>query len=60
MKKYRIIYEFKSSKFGFQNSITVFNINPEFALKQASEEVSKCYGSKMLRRFEFKQPIEIN
>jgi hypothetical protein len=53
---YTVIYEFKHSKMGFQNSITVCALNPEMALNNAKSEVSGCYGLKMLPRFAFKEP----
>jgi hypothetical protein len=51
MNKYRFTYQFHSSKFGFQNSITIENINEDFAKKQAMREIELCYGSKMVKRF---------
>jgi len=51
MKKYRCTYQFNHSKFGFQNSITVENINSDFAKDQALKEIEMCYGSKMMKRF---------
>lgn len=53
-KKYRIIYTFNNSKFGFQNSVTVISLNVDMALKDAEKQVSEVYGSKMLKRFSFK------
>ncbi len=53
-KKYRIIYTFNHSKMGFNNSITVIALNVDHAIENAKDEVSKCYGTKMLQRFSFK------
>lgn len=54
MKKYTVIYTFKHSKMGFNNSITIEALNKEQALEKAIAEVSQCYGSGMLKRFSFK------
>lgn len=54
MKKYRIIYTFNHSTMGFQNSVTVFNINVDYAIEQAKFEVEKTFGKKMIQRFSFK------
>lgn len=53
-KFYRVIYEFRHSKMGFQNSITTTGLSPEHALQNARNDVSGAYGSKMLSRFTFK------
>ena len=53
-KKVTIIYNFKDSKMGFSNEITVTAINDEQAIDKAKDEVSGCYGSSMLKRFSFK------
>ena len=54
LKKYRIIYTFRHSKMGFQNSITVLAFNVDAAIDEAKKQVSEVYGSAMLPRFEFK------
>lgn len=56
MKNYIIIYEFKHSKFGFQNQITVSAGSEEEAKKKASDECVKTYGKKQIKRFSFKVP----
>lgn len=53
-KKYRIIYTFNNSKFGFNNSVTVTALNVDLALIDAKKQVSEVYGSKMFNRFTFK------
>ncbi len=53
-KKYRIIYSFNHSRMGFNNSITVIALNVDQALQDATKQVSKVYGSDMLKRFTFK------
>jgi len=58
-KLFRVVYNFKHSKMGFQNSITVTALNLEDATKQAKDAVSECYGSKMLPRFTFNQPVAL-
>lgn len=55
-KIYRVVYTFKHSKMGFNNSITVEALNPEHAKENAKQQVSECYGSKMLSRFSFNEP----
>ena len=55
-KLYRVVYTFKHSKMGFNNSISVEALNPEHAKENAKREVSQCYGSKMLPRFVFSEP----
>lgn len=54
MKKYRIIYSFHHSKMGFNNSITVYALNVDEAIKDAVKQVQEVYGSKMINRFTFK------
>ncbi len=54
LKKYRILYSFKHSKMGFNNSVTVTAFNVDEAIKKVKEDVSGVYGSAMLPRFEFK------
>lgn len=54
---YTVVYFFKHSKMGFSNSVTVNAISLEDATKKATEAVSGCYGSGMLKRFSFNQPI---
>lgn len=53
-KSYTVIYTFKHSKMGFNNSITLDAINEDTAIEKAKHEVSMCYGSGMLKRFSFK------
>jgi len=44
---------------GFQNSVTIFALTLDQAMKDAEKAVSEVYGSKMLNRFTFKpDPIE--
>lgn len=59
MKKYRVIYTFNHSTHGFQNSVTVDAITPTKAAEIASNEVVNVYGSKMLKRFTFKEPVQL-
>jgi hypothetical protein len=54
LQKLTIVYTFKHSKMGFQNSITVEALNYEQAIEKARKEISDCYGSDMLKRFLFK------
>lgn len=54
IQKFTVVYQFRHSKMGFQNSVTVEAINKEQALEKAKQEVSQCYGSAMLKRFTFK------
>jgi hypothetical protein len=54
MKYIKVIYEFRHSKMGFQNQITVDALNEEHAIENAKKAVSEAYGSKMLKRFTFK------
>lgn len=49
--RYRVTYQFHSSKFGFQNSITVISLTEDMARDNAMNEISLCYGSKMAKRF---------
>lgn len=56
-KIFRVIYEFRHSKMGFQNSVTVESLNEQQAIEQAKREVSQVYGSKMLPRFIFPSVI---
>ena len=53
IKKVTVIYTFKHSRMGFNNSITVEAISDEHAIDNARREVSGAYGSKMLNRFTF-------
>lgn len=53
---YTVVYQFRHSSMGFQNSITVEALNAEEATNKATIAVSECYGSKMLKRFTFKEP----
>ncbi len=53
MKKYRVIYTFKHSKMGFNNSITVEGISPDHAIEIARNEVQMTYGKGMINRFTF-------
>lgn len=50
---YRVLYNFKHSRMGFQNSITECALSEEHAIQNAKNSVSGCYGSKMLPRFTF-------
>lgn len=54
LPKFTIVYSFNHSKMGFNNSITVEAMNHEQAIEKAKNEVSMCYGSKMLKKFSFK------
>jgi hypothetical protein len=56
-KHFRVVYNFKHSKMGFQNSITVTALTQDDATNLAKTAVSECYGSKMLPRFTFNQPV---
>ena len=56
MKKHVIVYQFNSSKFGFQNQITVEANNTEQAILKAKNECSQCYGNRMINRFSFQNP----
>lgn len=53
-KSYRIIYSFNHCKMGFNNSITIIALNVDDAIKDAKNQISEVYGSKMLQRFSFK------
>ena len=53
---YTVVYQFRHSSMGFQNSITVEALNAKEATIKASAAVAECYGSKMLKRFSFKEP----
>jgi len=53
-KRIPILYNFRHSKMGFQNQVTVTARNNEEAIEAAKREVSEVYGSKMLPRFTFK------
>jgi hypothetical protein len=57
LKKYRIIYSFNHSIFGFNNSITVKAYNVDDAIKEAKEGVLGAYGTKMIDRFTFKLDV---
>ncbi len=59
-KKYRILYTFNHSKMGFQNSITIINLNVDLAIEEAKKQVSEVYGSDMLKRFSFKPDPTLN
>ena len=52
-KRFTVTYNFKHSKMGFQNQITVEALSEADAIKLAQTAVSECYGSKMLNRFTF-------
>ncbi len=52
--KFQVLYNFRHSCMGFQNSITVEAINEQQAIEKARKEVSMCYGSGMLKNFTFK------
>ncbi len=54
LRRVKVIYEFRHSKMGFQNQVTVDAISDNHAIENASREVSEVYGSKMLPRFTFK------
>jgi len=56
-REYTIIYFFNDSRMGFSNSITVCSVNEEEATKTAINAISSYYGSKMLKRFSFNQPV---
>ncbi len=60
MKKITVVYEFKHSKMGFQNSITVDANDNESAIEKAKEAVSEVYGSDMLKKFSFNVPAKMN
>jgi hypothetical protein len=45
---------------GFQNSITHFALSEDHALVYAMEEVQKCYGKRMFKRFTFKIDYSFN
>jgi len=53
MKSYRIIYSFKHSRMGFQNSLTVYALNIDAAIEDVKRQVAEVYGSAMLKRFTF-------
>jgi len=55
IKNFRVLYEFNNSKFGFTNSVTVECCTPEQAKEKAIHEISCCYGSKMLNKFDIKK-----
>lgn len=59
-KKYRIIYTFKNSKFGFQNSITIIALNLDDTIKDALKQVEDVYGNKMIKRFSFVTDATLN
>ena len=50
----KVIYEFRHSKMGFQNQITIEARTPEEAIEGAKREIAQCYGSKMSPRFTYK------
>ena len=54
---YRVEYFFNHSRMGFSNSITVEAFSKEDAIVKAMEQVSGCYGSKLLPRFSFKDAV---
>jgi len=54
MKKFTIIYTFKDSRMGFNNSITMEAQNQDQAIEKAKKEVAQCYGSQMFKKFSFK------
>jgi hypothetical protein len=54
---YTVVYNFKHSRMGFQNSVTVIALNAAQATELAKNEVSGAYGSKMLPRFTFAPPV---
>ena len=53
-KRFTVVYTFNHSKMGFNNSVIVIALNEAQALENAKNEVSQVYGSKMLKRFSFK------
>ncbi len=53
-KIYRVLYNLHDSKMGFQNSITFEALSEDHALRRAMDEVEKCYGKRMFKRFTFK------
>lgn len=53
-KIYRVLYNFHNSKMGFQNSITCESLSEDHALRYAMDEVEKCYGKRLFKRFTFK------
>ena len=57
--KYQIVYWLRHSKTDFKNSITVEAIDRQQALDKAKESVSGVYGSKMLNKFSFNEPVLI-
>jgi hypothetical protein len=60
MKHRTVIYEFKHSKMGFQNEVTVDSLNEEHAIENAKQEVAKIFGKGMLQRFIFKVKTTTN
>lgn len=56
---YRVTYFFKHSIHGFSNNITVTAISVQEAADKVVNAVSECYGSKMLKRFSFQQPVAL-
>jgi len=54
LKKYTIIYSFRHSKMGFNNSLTVDAFTLDEAIEKVKKEVSMVYGTGMLKRFDFK------
>lgn len=59
MNKYRVEYQFNSARFSFSNSVTVVAENKVTALLEAQKEVAECYGADMLKKFTYKEPIEL-
>ena len=53
-KLMKVIYQFRHSRMGFENQVTVTARNEEEAITAAKNEISAAYGSKMLPRFTFK------
>ena len=49
--RFRVTYFYNHPRIGFSNSITVDALDEEQAKEKAVKEISMCYGSDMLKRF---------
>ena len=64
LKKITVIYEFKHSRMGFQNSITADAMGPNHAIENAKKAVVEVFGGiwgkNCLNKFTFKIGEPIN
>jgi hypothetical protein len=50
----KVVYQFRHSKMGFENQITIEARTPDEAIEGAKLEIVKTYGKSMSPRFTYK------